>query len=97
MPRSIDAQLANSRHPDGGIARVRAWGDVARDFATELAAGAVGELDLLSALNGGRAVGCSNKHYGEPRNLLRPPAGISRRLLRSAVTRSQHTGCSGSE
>ena len=41
--------------PDGGIARMRAWGVVARDFESELAAEAVGKIDLLSALNGGRA------------------------------------------
>lgn len=46
------------------------WGLVSRDFKTELAASAVGTIDLLSALNGGRALGCSNRHYGEPRNLL---------------------------
>ncbi|EOD08370.1 hypothetical protein EMIHUDRAFT_459309 [Emiliania huxleyi CCMP1516] len=61
--------------PDGGIARMRAWGTVARDFATELDAAAVGSLDLLSALNGARALGCSNRHYGEPSNLLRPGRG----------------------
>ena len=54
---------------------MRAWGIVARNYETDLAAAAVGTIDLLSALNGGRALGCSNKHYGEPRNLLRPGRG----------------------
>ena len=63
-------------HPDGGLARLRAWGIVGRDFGTELASAAVGSIDLLSALNGGRALGCSNQHYGEPRNLLRPGRGV---------------------
>ena len=67
--------LRLNQHPDGGIARMRAWGIVARDFETDLAATAVGTIDLLSALNGGRALGCSNRHYGEPRNLLRPGRG----------------------
>ena len=62
--------------PDGGLARLRAWGVVARHFASELAGPAVGPIDLLSALHGGRAVGCSNQHYGEPRNLLRPGRGV---------------------
>lgn len=69
--------LRLNQHPDGGIARMRAWGVVARDFETELAGAAVGRIDLLSALNGGRAVGCSDKHYGEPRNLLRPGRGAN--------------------
>ena len=62
-------------YPDGGIARFRAWGTVARDFDTELDATVVGAVDLLSAENGARPVGCSNRHYGEPRNLLRPGRG----------------------
>lgn len=68
--------LRLNQHPDGGIARLKAWGVVARDFDTELSAAAVGRIDLLSALNGGRAVGCSNQHYGEPRNLIRPERGM---------------------
>ena len=67
--------LLVNAHPDGGLSRMRAWGVVGRDFDTELAASAVGAIDLLSALHGGRAVGCSNRHYGEPRNLLRPGRG----------------------
>ena len=68
--------LRVNAHPDGGLARMRAWGVVSRDFARELAATAVGPIDLLSALNGARALGCSNRHYGEPRNLLRPGRGL---------------------
>lgn len=68
--------LLVNAHPDGGLARMRAWGIVSRNFETQLAASAVGSIDLLSALNGGRAVGCSNRHYGEPRNLLRPGRGV---------------------
>ena len=72
--KRITHLLVNA-HPDGGLARMRAWGIVSVDFATELDAKAVGSIDLLSALKGGRAVGCSNRHYGEPRNLLRPGRG----------------------
>jgi len=61
-------------HPDGGIARLRAWGVVSRRF-DDLAA--AGRVDLLSVANGGRALGCSNAHYGTPRNLLRPGRGTN--------------------
>ena len=64
-----------NQHPDGGIARLRTWGVVSRDFGREIAADAVGNIDLASALNGARAIGCSNRHYGEPRNLLLPGRG----------------------
>ena len=69
--------LRLNQHPDGGIARMRAWGVVARDYDRELAAAAVGAVDLLSVLNGARALGCSNRHYGEPRNLIKPGRGAN--------------------
>ena len=69
--------LRLNQHPDGGIARMRAWGVVGRDYDTELAAAAVGAVDLLSVLNGARALGCSNRHYGEPRNLIKPGRGAN--------------------
>ena len=85
QPRASAAKLAGRRvthlrlnqHPDGGIARMRAWGVVARDYDRELAAAAVGAVDLLSVLNGARALGCSNRHYGEPRNLIKPGRGAN--------------------
>eukprot|EP00966_Prymnesium_polylepis_P132072 3054179-Prymnesium_polylepis.1 len=55
-----------NQHPDGGIARMRAWGIVAREYGRDLAADAVGPIDLLSALNGARALGCSNRHCEGP-------------------------------
>jgi allantoicase len=59
--------------PDGGIARFRAWGRVYRDWS--LARGEL--LDLAAALNGGRALACSDEHYGSMRNLLLPGRGAS--------------------
>lgn len=29
------------------------------------------EIDLLSVENGGSEVGCSNRHYGEPKNMIK--------------------------
>ena len=77
LARKRVTHLRLNMWPDGGIARLRAWGTVARDFERELAAPAAGRIDLLSALNGGRALGCSDKHYGEPRNLLQPSRGVN--------------------
>jgi len=51
--------------PDGGIARLRAWGVVHRDFESEMAFAAVGRLNLLSEELGARAVGATDTHYGE--------------------------------
>jgi allantoicase len=61
-------------YPDGGIARLRAYGTLQRDWTrvagTEL-------VDLAAALNGGRALACSDEHYGSMGNLLLPGRGAS--------------------
>ncbi|CAM9324127.1 unnamed protein product, partial [Hapterophycus canaliculatus] len=35
------------------------------------------EIDLLSVENGGVEVACSNHHYGEPKNMIKPGRGIN--------------------
>ncbi len=54
-------------HPDGGIARLRVLGEVRPDprFLE-------GTVDLVAATNGGRVVGCSDRFYSSPSNLLMP-------------------------
>jgi allantoicase len=60
--------------PDGGVARLRAYGEVQPDWnAVEWGAA----IDLAAALNGGRALDCSDEHYGSMRNLLLPGRGAS--------------------
>ena len=61
-------------YPDGGIARLRAYGDVYRDWARRIGTEAI---DLAAALNGGRALACSDEHYGSMGNLLLPGRGSS--------------------
>jgi len=67
------SHLKLSIFPDGGVARLRAYGSVDRDWST---AGSV-SLDLAAALNGGRALACSDEHYGAMGNLLLPGRGAS--------------------
>jgi len=50
------------------------WGDVSRDFATELK-GKVADLAFVG--NGGQGVGCSNRHYGSPGNIIQPGRGVN--------------------
>ena len=68
----VFTHLRVNMHPDGGIARLRAYGKVHQDWsrrsATEL-------IDLAAALNGGRALICSDEHYGSMGNLLLPGRG----------------------
>jgi allantoicase len=61
--------LRLNMYPDGGIARLRAYGTVHKDWS-RMAAGE--PLDLVAALNGGRALACSDEHYGSMHNLLLP-------------------------
>jgi allantoicase len=60
--------------PDGGVARFRAYGSIDRDWTH---AHGTEAIDLAAALNGGRALACSDEHYGSMRNLLLPGRGAS--------------------
>lgn len=52
-------------YPDGGIARLRMYGEIRPDFsATD------GRIDLVALENGGRAIACSDEHYGNMQNLV---------------------------
>eukprot|EP01084_Bolivina_argentea_P197721 338774_1 len=62
--------------PDGGVARIKLFGNVSLDFNGQIKGK---YLDLACAMNGGKGIGCSNKHYGEPNNLLKPKRGIDMR------------------
>ncbi|HEX5007371.1 MAG TPA: allantoicase, partial [Hyphomonadaceae bacterium] len=55
--------------PDGGVARLRVYGEVAVDW-TRL--GARGEVDLAAAVHGGFVVSCSDMFFGSRHNLIMP-------------------------
>jgi len=55
--------------PDGGVARLRVYGEVTPDWEALRRHGAV---DLASALHGGRVVGCSDMFFGSRHNLIMP-------------------------
>jgi allantoicase len=57
-------------YPDGGVARLRAYGAVCFDWDSSLAA--PGAVDLAAALHGGRAIACSDEHFGSMHNVLLP-------------------------
>ncbi|MGH8289934.1 MAG: allantoicase [Steroidobacteraceae bacterium] len=61
--------------PDGGVARFRAYGRIQFDWATH--APGSGPIDLVAALHGGRALACSDEHYGSMHNVLLPGRGAS--------------------
>jgi allantoicase len=55
-------------YPDGGVARLRLYGEVVPDAARIRK----GEFDLAAVENGGRAVASSDQFYSAPLNLLMP-------------------------
>ena len=58
--------------PDGGIARLRVFGEIRPDF------GAIsGSVDLVALENGGRAIACSDEHYGSMHNLNVAGRGVN--------------------
>jgi allantoicase len=61
-------------YPDGGIARLRVYGEVRCEFAAH---GPGASIDLLAVANGGRLVACSDQHYGTPLNIAFPGVGAN--------------------
>ncbi|KAA0875272.1 allantoicase [Nitrincola tapanii] len=61
-------------YPDGGIARLRVYGRVYRDWSAH---STEETLDLASALQGGRALSCSDQHFGQMSNLINPGRALN--------------------
>ena len=59
--------------PDGGVARLRVWGRVDKDWS---AVGAETRLDLLALENGGRGIIANDEHFGRVENLTAPGRGV---------------------
>ncbi len=60
--------------PDGGVARLRVWGRVAKDWSQ---VGADDRIDLLAMENGGRGIVANDEHYGRVENLTAPGRGVN--------------------
>lgn len=61
-------------YPDGGVARLRVYGEVRPDLGS-IPGGDT--IDLAAFENGGRALACSDEHYGSMHNLNMPGPGIN--------------------
>jgi allantoicase len=59
-------------YPDGGIARLRIYGEVQAEFEA-----GDGVVDLFALRNGGRALAASDEHYGSMHNLNLPGRGVN--------------------
>ncbi len=70
FPVTINRAVTHLRfhiYPDGGVARLHAYGEVAVDWKKKK-----GLVDLAAMENGGRALLASDEHYGVKNNLLLP-------------------------
>jgi allantoicase len=57
-------------YPDGGVARLRVYGEVLPDWSRLIRRG--GEIDLAAVEHGGRVVACSDMFFGHRHNLIMP-------------------------
>ncbi len=69
---SIWTHLRLNIYPDGGIARLRVYGEIRPDLSA-----ARGSIDLVALENGGRAIACSDEHFGSMHNLNVAGRGIN--------------------
>ncbi len=57
-------------YPDGGVARLRVYGEVVPDWARLRRSG--GDVDLAAVENGGQVLSCSDMFFGHRHNLIMP-------------------------
>ena len=65
----IWSHLRLNIYPDGGVARLRVYGQIHIDWSK---ADRKTLVDLAAMENGGRAIACNDQHYGRPQNLIAP-------------------------
>src|ERR1044071_2076334 len=73
FPIKYDERITHLRFkifPDGGVARLRVYGEVAPDWDQLKRAG--GQIDLAAAENGGLVLSCSDMFFGHRHNLIMP-------------------------
>ncbi len=63
---TVITHLRLNIYPDGGVARLKVYGDIQfEQHSDEM-------IDLVGALHGGRAIACNDAHFGAVENLLLP-------------------------
>lgn len=61
-------------YPDGGVARVRVYGEVFKNWNT---VSTDEEIDLAAAINGGKAIACNDMFFSAMSNLVMPNRGAN--------------------
>ena len=68
--KSIFTHIKLNIYPDGGVARIRIYGDmeINKKFGKKI-------INLTSVLNGAKPIACNNEHFGRAENILAPGTG----------------------
>jgi allantoicase len=61
-------------YPDGGVARLRVYGEVFKNWNT---VSDRDEVDLAAAINGGKAIACNDMFFSAMSNLIMPGRGVN--------------------
>ena len=61
-------------YPDGGVARLRVYGEVFKNWNT---ISSEHEIDLVAAINGGKALACNDMFFSAMSNLIMPGRGVN--------------------
>ena len=69
---SIITHVRLNIYPDGGIARLRVYGEIRPDYSQISSV-----VDLVALEQGGRAIACSDEHYGSMHNLNVAGRGVN--------------------
>jgi allantoicase len=78
FPVELDERFTHLRfkiYPDGGVARLRVYGEVVPDWERLQRRG--GELDLAAAEHGGLVLSCSDMFFGHRHNLIMPGRALN--------------------
>ncbi|MCW3089591.1 MAG: alc [Ferruginibacter sp.] len=71
---AIYTHLRLNIYPDGGVARLKVYGEVMKDWS-KVPAGE--EVDLAAAVNGGKAIACNDMFFSHMDNLIMPGKGLN--------------------
>ena len=69
--KSIFTHVKLNIFPDGGVARLRVYGEVVPNKIKNK------EINLTSVFNGAAPIACNNEHFGKAENVLAPGRGIN--------------------
>jgi allantoicase len=72
--KEICTHLRLNIYPDGGVARLKVYGEVFKDWNE---VGKKEEIDLAAAINGAKAVLCNDMFFSHMDNLIMPGRGIN--------------------